>query len=101
MRLGIEIVLPRLVDDPQLPMLGSIGVAKNLIDLPRLERGADSMSRKSGFSITGALKPPSIESELPHHPDALAGGHLLEVVAFGALVNAENADRRWIGHAEI
>ena len=62
---------------------------------------ADNISRKSGFSITGALKRPRIESELPHHPDALAGGHLLEVVAFGALVNAENADRRWIGHAEI
>jgi len=33
---------------------------------------ADNMSRKSGFSITGALKCPRIERELPHHPDTLA-----------------------------
>jgi hypothetical protein len=59
------------------------------------------MSRKSGFSITGALKRPRIESELPHHPDALGGGHPLEVVVFGALMKAADADRRWIGHAEI
>jgi hypothetical protein len=59
------------------------------------------MSRKSGFSITGALKRPRIESELPHHPDALGGGHPLEVVVFGALMKAADADRRWIGHAQI
>jgi hypothetical protein len=59
------------------------------------------MSRKSGFSITGALKSPRIECKLPHHPEALGGGHSFEIVVFGALMKAANADRRWIGHTEI
>ena len=56
---------------------------------------ADNISRKSGFSITGALKRPRIESELPHHPDALGGGHHFEIFVFGALMKAADADRRW------
>jgi hypothetical protein len=67
----------------------------------RSASNADNMSRKSGFSITGALKRPRIERELPHHPDALGRGHRLKVAVYGALMKAADADRRWIGHSEI
>ena len=37
------------------------------------------MSRKSGFSNSFPLESPSIDGELPHHPQAFSGGGPLEV----------------------